>query len=219
MIICSLFLLFCLARSYSFVIQTQLQRVRLSNNYERKLLYYRLPSTENGNGEEISGVIPKLNFNEDYYSVLEVDPNIAQNLLKKAYYKMVFKYHPDNKVGSYEKDLCNRQMMVINGAYKILKNPETRTAYDKKRKLKSGKVKSNQRSIPFKKDNKSPPSSSSWYSTTSGNNVIDSDDQSEPVESLFDILNDMFVDVQNNRGGNVLRDITDFFSAQEEVCV
>lgn len=53
---------------------------------------------------------PKLDFNEDYYSVLEVSPTIPASDLKKAYYKMVFKYHPDNKVGEELKSLCNKQV-------------------------------------------------------------------------------------------------------------
>ena len=53
---------------------------------------------------------PKLDFNEDYYSVLEVSPTISASDLKKAYYKMVFKYHPDNKVGEDVKALCNKQV-------------------------------------------------------------------------------------------------------------
>lgn len=32
---------------------------------------------------------PKLDFNEDYYKVLEVDPSCDEKHLKKGYYKMV----------------------------------------------------------------------------------------------------------------------------------
>eukprot|EP00981_Chlorochromonas_danica_P002964 scaffold601_cov170-Ochromonas_danica.AAC.25 len=76
---------------------------------------------------------PKLDFDEDYYSVLEADPACNMQELKKAYYKMVFKYHPDNKERKEDKELANKQMMVINGAYRILKDSLTRTAYDKMR--------------------------------------------------------------------------------------
>ena len=38
---------------------------------------------------------PKLDFKECYYSVLEVDPTSTAEVIKKAFYKMVFKYHPD----------------------------------------------------------------------------------------------------------------------------
>ena len=38
---------------------------------------------------------PKLDFDEDFYSVIEVNPLCSQQDLKRAYYKTVFKYHPD----------------------------------------------------------------------------------------------------------------------------
>ena len=58
---------------------------------------------------------PKLDFDEDYYSVLEVDSKILPKELKKAYYSIVFVYHPDRKSEVADKDLANKQMMVING--------------------------------------------------------------------------------------------------------
>ena len=48
---------------------------------------------------------------------------------------MVFKYHPDNKEGDKAKDICNKQMMVINAAYKVLKDVDLRGTYDKKRQM------------------------------------------------------------------------------------
>ena len=77
---------------------------------------------------------PKLNFYEDFYTVLEVNPTIKAEDLKRAYYKIVFKYHPDNKEGEAAKSLCNKQMMVINNAYRILKDPEARHKYDEARR-------------------------------------------------------------------------------------
>lgn len=76
---------------------------------------------------------PKLDFDECYYAVLEVDPRGDVQQIKKAYYKIVIKYHPDNKESESEKALGNKQMMVINNAYKILKDPSTRQEYDTKR--------------------------------------------------------------------------------------
>lgn len=76
----------------------------------------------------------KLNPEEDFYSVLEVHPSADQNALKKAYYKLVIKYHPDNKSSSAEKDLANRQMMIINTAYRCLKDPIFRKEYDRRRR-------------------------------------------------------------------------------------
>ena len=42
-----------------------------------------------------SKAAPKLDFNEDYYRVVEGDPGDTPQELKRAYYKTVFKYHPD----------------------------------------------------------------------------------------------------------------------------
>jgi len=77
---------------------------------------------------------PKLDFDEDYYSVLEVDVVVSPRDLKKAYFKVVFSYHPDRKSTAADKRLANQQMMVINGAYRVLKTPETRLEYDAQRR-------------------------------------------------------------------------------------
>ena len=69
---------------------------------------------------------PKLDYDEDYYSVLEVNATVNPKDLKKSYYKIVFQYHPDRKNSTNEKILSNKQMMVINGAYRVLRRPETR---------------------------------------------------------------------------------------------
>jgi hypothetical protein len=55
---------------------------------------------------------PKLDFDECYYDVLEADQSYNSKELKKAYYKIVFKYHPDTKINEIDKELCNKQMMV-----------------------------------------------------------------------------------------------------------
>ena len=65
---------------------------------------------------------------------MEAEPTADAKTLKKAYYKMVFKYHPDNKETVEEKALCNKQMMVINGAYSILKDPQARELYNAQRR-------------------------------------------------------------------------------------
>jgi curved DNA-binding protein CbpA len=79
----------------------------------------------------------KLDGEEDYYRVLEVDSAVSAKELKKTYYKLVVQYHPDNKPNATpaEKEVLNRQMMVINAAYKVLKSPELRPQYDMKRRM------------------------------------------------------------------------------------
>ena len=76
---------------------------------------------------------PKGDFEEDYYSVLEVNAGASFKEIKKSYYRIVFLYHPDRKESEKEKNICNKQMMVINAAYKVLKDEKLRAMYDKKR--------------------------------------------------------------------------------------
>lgn len=73
---------------------------------------------------------PKLDFNECYYEVLEIPPFSDPTTIKKAFYRLVAIYHPDTKESPEEKELCNKQMMVLNNAYKILKDDELRLSYD-----------------------------------------------------------------------------------------
>jgi curved DNA-binding protein CbpA len=80
---------------------------------------------------------PKLDFNENYYRVLEVDSNCSQKDLKKAFLKMIFAHHPD-RIGRDNEDyeefilLRNQQTMVINAAYKAIKDDTLRLEYDKR---------------------------------------------------------------------------------------
>lgn len=58
------------------------------------------------------------------YKLLEISSNATQSQIKKAYYKLAKKYHPDKTGG---KDSLKFQQ--INYAYNILINPETREKY------------------------------------------------------------------------------------------
>lgn len=103
---------------------------------------------------------PKLDFNEDYYIVLEVSPDVNAQDLKKAYYRLVFDYHPDRKKTEEAKSLCNKQMMVINNAYKVLKEPKSKSEYDIQRRMRTGSTSSSSNNV-------SGSSSGSSSSTTS----------------------------------------------------
>eukprot|EP01035_Chromulina_nebulosa_P022061 gene22061-28557_t len=108
---------------------------------------------------------PKLDFNECYYSVLEVIPSISPELLKKAYYKMVARYHPDKKDTEEEKELCNRQMMVINAAYKVLRDDNQRIAYDIQRSKGIYGAKANVKGSTSSTTNSNANVNSNTYST------------------------------------------------------
>lgn len=234
---------------------------------QKKQIYYKGSNNNNNNMPQMDWdpkAAPKLDFSEDYYTILEISDNCNPTQLKKQYYKLVFKYHPDNKQSDEEKELCNRQMMVINNAYKILKDDHTRKQYNNQRaignfgtkaRVKTQKMDddstqstSNNKSASSKTSTSASAStsssnaytgsksSSSTYSSTSSRGKDDSsfDDffqriydksstttttrspsssssaQSESVESLGDILSDLWKDISLDGGRNVLEDLVDF---------
>ncbi len=58
---------------------------------------------------------------KDYYKVLEISPEATTMEIKKAYFLMLRKYHPDKHPEAF---------MKIREAYEALSNPETRREYD-----------------------------------------------------------------------------------------
>ena len=85
-------------------------------------LYKKVYHNDDGTFDITSA--PKLDFNENYYRVLEVDSNANQKSIKKSFLKMIFKYHPD-RIGREAENaddliaLRNQQTMVINCAYRL----------------------------------------------------------------------------------------------------
>ncbi|CAG8486832.1 9643_t:CDS:2, partial [Racocetra persica] len=65
--------------------------------------------------------------NKDYYDILGVSKNASQSDIKKAYYSLAKKYHPDTS-----KDPTAKEKFVqIQEAYNILSDEEKRAEYDK----------------------------------------------------------------------------------------
>jgi molecular chaperone DnaJ len=61
---------------------------------------------------------------KDYYNILGVSQNASQTEIKRAYYNLAHKYHPDK--GGDEK-----KFKEINEAYQVLSNKEKRDQYDR----------------------------------------------------------------------------------------
>jgi molecular chaperone DnaJ len=61
---------------------------------------------------------------KDYYKILGVPPDASDEEIRKAYYKLAHKYHPDK--GGDEK-----KFKEINEAYRILSDKEKRAQYDR----------------------------------------------------------------------------------------
>jgi len=62
---------------------------------------------------------------QDYYKTLGVNKGASQEQIKKAYYKLAHKHHPDKKHGDGEK------FKQINEAYQVLSNKDKREQYDR----------------------------------------------------------------------------------------
>src|SRR5437763_6239362 len=64
----------------------------------------------------------------DYYEVLGVPKNAADEEIKKAYRKLAMKHHPDRNQG--EDKGAEAKFKEAKEAYDMLSNPEKRAAYD-----------------------------------------------------------------------------------------
>jgi hypothetical protein len=63
------------------------------------------------------------------YEVLGVARDASPKQIKKAFYALVKRWHPDRNPDN--KDECTKRLVEINEAYEILKDPEQRAAHDK----------------------------------------------------------------------------------------
>ena len=69
-----------------------------------------------------------MNLNKDYYHLLNIERDSDSNQIKKSYYKLSMKHHPDRGGDPIS-------FNQINEAYEILINSESREEYDKKSKF------------------------------------------------------------------------------------
>lgn len=63
----------------------------------------------------------------DYYEVLGVDKNADAGTIKKAYYQLAKKYHPDANPGD---KAAEEKFKEANEAYEVLSDPEKKAKYD-----------------------------------------------------------------------------------------
>lgn len=61
---------------------------------------------------------------QDYYEILGVDKGASKEEIKKAFYKLAHKYHPDKRGGNEAK------FKQVNEAYQVLSNDKKRSKYD-----------------------------------------------------------------------------------------
>ena len=61
---------------------------------------------------------------KDFYKILGVEKNASKDEIKKAFYKLAHKYHPDKKDGNEAK------FKEVNEAYQVLSDDSKRAKYD-----------------------------------------------------------------------------------------
>lgn len=66
---------------------------------------------------------------EDYYQILGIPPDASDDEIKKAFWRLAKKYHPDSPTGDPEK------FKKINEAYQVLSDRKKRAMYDQQRKF------------------------------------------------------------------------------------
>ena len=84
-----------LNKSICFVVNPCIKTIR---NFKTTTSYNRLFDNSNEEIDWDPYSAPKLDFNECYYQVLEVELYSSASTIKKGFYKMVSKYHPDRLV-------------------------------------------------------------------------------------------------------------------------
>jgi len=63
----------------------------------------------------------------DYYKILQIDKNSTTKEIKKHYYKLAKRYHPDKNNG-----ISDEEFKLLSEAYSTLSNPKKRYLYDMK---------------------------------------------------------------------------------------
>ena len=69
-----------------------------------------------------------MNAKKDYYKILEINKNAGPEEIRKAYKKLVCKYHPDKNPDNKEES--EKKFKDISEAYSVLSNPSKKSDYD-----------------------------------------------------------------------------------------
>ena len=68
---------------------------------------------------------------KDYYAILGVDKNASESTIKKEYYKLAQKWHPDkNTQNEAQREMAEKKFKEINEAYEVLSDPKKKQMFD-----------------------------------------------------------------------------------------
>jgi len=74
-------------------------------------------------------------YESSLYAVLEVAADASPETIRRAYLRLAARCHPDGASESVQA-AANEQMVRLNQAYELLRDPERRSRYDKALKIK-----------------------------------------------------------------------------------
>jgi len=70
---------------------------------------------------------------QDYYKILRIDPSAPEREIKRAYYALASKLHPDKAKDQETRRKNEEQLALVSAAYNILKDSTKRKEYDIRR--------------------------------------------------------------------------------------
>ncbi|VVB15453.1 unnamed protein product [Arabis nemorensis] len=95
--------------------------------HDRKWINLGAFSTNFGSTRSIHGTASSSISSKDYYELLGVSKNAPEGEIKKAYYGLAKKFHPDTNKDDPE---AEKKFQEVSKAYEILKDKEKRDLYD-----------------------------------------------------------------------------------------
>ena len=98
-----------------------LQATQLTDVSQSLLSLPKRNFARRGGGNSRGGGAP-----DDFYSLLGIDRNASQSDIKKAYFQLAKKYHPDVNPSAEAKEKFGK----INNAYETLSDDSKRRVYD-----------------------------------------------------------------------------------------
>ena len=67
---------------------------------------------------------------KNYYEILEVEKDATAKEIKRSYFKLAMKYHPDKNPDAPDKSALDLHFSAISHAYQVLSEPAVREKYD-----------------------------------------------------------------------------------------
>lgn len=71
---------------------------------------------------------------QDFYKILGIDPGAPEREIKRAYYSLASKLHPDKAKNSELRRQNEEELALVSAAYNVLKDPAKRQEYDARRR-------------------------------------------------------------------------------------